>query len=226
MAHSIALAALEESEMSFNIWMILALCCAVGYGAGYCWRDGNSWHRSAIKTAAMALLAIGGAQAGAPTWVVAGLGLGAIGDFFLSRRGTGMFLAGMAAFAAGHLAYAVYFAGLADVSAAFFLMTAALIGLAATTEVWLAPHTGVLRWPVRGYVGVITVMGIAALAQTGPLFLAGAGLFIVSDILLSLLLFVLPTARLRWILAVALWTAYWLGQFLILQGGLGPISGA
>lgn len=212
--------------MSLNLWMILALGCAVTYGVRYCWQDGTSWQRSAVKTAAMAFLAIGGDVQGAPLWVVAGLCLGALGDFFLSRRGTGMFLAGMAAFGAGHLAYAVYFVGLANTPAFFLPMAAVLIGLAATTEVWLAPHTGALRWPVRVYVGVITVMGIAAFAQAAPLILIGAGLFILSDLLLALTLFVVPAASWRWVLAVSLWAFYWLGQFLILQGGLVAISAA
>ena len=40
------------------------------------------------------------------TLVVPGLALGALGDFFLTRRAEAAFLAGMGAFAAGHLAYA------------------------------------------------------------------------------------------------------------------------
>jgi uncharacterized membrane protein YhhN len=119
------------------------------------------------------------------------------------------------------LAYTVYFIGLAGAAAPYAVPLAlVLIALAASTELWLAPHTGALRWPVRGYVAVITAMGIAALGQSAPLVLAGAGLFILSDVLLALALFVFPTASKRWILAVTLWVAYWMGQFLILQGAL------
>lgn len=207
--------------MILQYWMGAAAGLAVVYGAGYCWRAGSNWPRSAIKTGAMAFLALAAAALNAPIWVVAGLGLGALGDFFLSRPGTRAFLAGMAAFAAGHLAYTVYFIGLAGAAAPYAVPLAlALIALAASTELWLAPHTGALRWPVRGYVAVITAMGIAALGQSAPLVLAGAGLFILSDVLLALALFVFPTASKRWILAVTLWVAYWMGQFLILQGAL------
>lgn len=77
-----------------------------------------------------------------------------------------------------------------------------------------------LRWSVRGYVGVITAMGIVALGQSAPHILAGAGLFILSDVLLALALFVVPEHSWRWIFAIPLWAAYWPGQFLILQGAL------
>ncbi len=164
--------------------------------------------------------------AGAPVLVVLGLGLGALGDYFLSRPGKAMFLAGMAAFAVGHLAYALYFIGLANPHSLFWPLAVVLVLLAATTEIWLAPHTGALRWPVRGYVGVITLMGLAGLAQAAPLILVGVGLFILSDLLLALVLFVMPKARFAWVLAVTLWATYWLGQFLILQGALGAISAA
>lgn len=205
-------------------WMFAAAAFAVLYGAGFCWRDGAGWPRSAIKTASMALLALAGGVLGAPLWVVVGLGLGALGDFFLSRPGTAAFLAGMAAFAAGHLAYAVYFVGLADGARFFVPLSVAILALAATTEMWLAPRTGSLRGPVRGYVGVITLMGVAAVGQSAPLILAGAGLFILSDVMLAFALFVVPAVSWRWILAITLWAAYWLGQFLILQGALVPIS--
>lgn len=212
--------------MILHLWMAAAAVLAVVYGVQYCWRDGASWQRSAIKTGAMAGLACAGAALGAPFWVVLGLGLGALGDFFLSRPGTPTFLAGMAAFAAGHLAYAGYFITLADAPSLRWPLMAALLLLAATTELWLAPHTGALRWPVRGYVAVITAMGSAALGQSAPLILAGAGLFILSDVLLAVALFLVHPHSWRWILAVTLWAAYWLGQFLILQGALLPLSAA
>ncbi|MGB3280840.1 MAG: lysoplasmalogenase [Pseudorhodobacter sp.] len=210
--------------MILHYWMFAAAGFAVLYGLGFCWREGEGWLRSTIKTASMALLALAGGVLGAPYWVVAGLALGALGDFFLSRPGTKAFLAGMAAFAMGHLAYAVYFAGLADGAMLFVPLSLAMLALAATTEIWLAPKTGVLRGPVRAYVGVITLMGVAAAGQSALLILAGAGLFILSDVLLALALFVVPTASWRWSLAITLWAAYWLGQFLILQGALAPIS--
>ena len=212
--------------MILNFWIGLGAALALIYGAAYCWRGGNGWTRSAVKTGSMACLAVASVALGAPVWVVAGLALGALGDFCLSRPGQAAFLAGMAAFALGHLAYATYFMGLSGTFGPFSPMVAPFIFFAATTEFWLVPHTGALRWPVRAYVVMITLMGVAALLQWDLVLLAGAGLFILSDVLLALVLFVMPAARLRWVLAVALWAAYWLGQFLILQGGLAAISAA
>jgi uncharacterized membrane protein YhhN len=208
--------------MIFDGWMAAAAVFATIYGAGYCWRESVGWPRSLIKTGSMALLALAGLALSAPVWVVLGLAFGALGDFFLSRPGSKAFLAGMAAFAIGHLAYALFFVGGVGWGVFDWRIGAvlALLGLAATTELWLAPRTDALHWPVRGYVVVITLMGIAALGQNAPVLWLGAGLFILSDVLLALALFVFPTAAWRWVMAVTLWPAYWIGQFLILQGAL------
>ena len=60
--------------------------------------------RSLVKTAAVALLALAALMAQAPLVLVAALGLCALGDWLLSRDTQGTFIAGIAAFAAGHLA--------------------------------------------------------------------------------------------------------------------------
>jgi uncharacterized membrane protein YhhN len=161
---------------------------------------------------------------GAHWLVVAGLIFGAAGDFCLSRPGSKTFLAGMAAFALGHLAYALLFLDQADftllIASPRAVAVAVLLALLVSTEVWLAPYTGKLRDPVRGYVLVITVMGIAALAvpHAGPAF--GAALFLLSDLLLALRLFRFPTGRMRCFLALVLWPFYWIGQFSILLASL------
>jgi uncharacterized membrane protein YhhN len=107
--------------------------------------------------------------------------------------------------------------------------SAALPGLAilgllgASTEVWLAPRTGGLRWPVRGYVLVILMMMAAALTMPAGRWpvLAGAGLFLVSDLILALELFVLRHAAWKAAAGRILWPVYWAGQALILAGSLG-----
>lgn len=200
--------------------VIAALWAVAGALALAYWRicatPGHGWGRSAIKTGSVAGLALAGAMAGAPGLIVAGLALGSLGDFALSRPGRAAFPAGMAAFGAGHLAYVAALMGMAG-GAWPPLWAVALFGaLAASTELWLAPHTGALRWPVRGYVAVIAAMGMAAAALPfGPL-VVGAGLFIASDLLLAIHTFRSPR---RW-LALALWPAYWGGQALILLGAL------
>ena len=90
--------------------MIAGALIALGAGLAliYQLRGAGAEHpgplASAAKTGATAALALAGLAAGAPWAVVLGLVLGALGDFFLTRRAETAFLAGMAAFAAGHLA--------------------------------------------------------------------------------------------------------------------------
>lgn len=200
----------------------IAAALALAYGA--VWADAPpSWPKSLGKLLSVALLALIGAGTGAPSLIVAGLALGALGDVCLSRPGQGAFLAGMGAFGLGHLAYAASFWGAGGGLAPAWI--AALAALALSTELWLAPHTGVLRWPVRAYVVVIGFMAVAASGMGLSLSLAGAVLFLSSDLLLSLDLFVLPASAPRRGLRRLLWSAYWGGQVLILLGSL-PVPAA
>ncbi|WP_413870121.1 lysoplasmalogenase family protein, partial [Albidovulum sp.] len=130
----------------------------------------------------------------------------------------------MAAFAAGHLAYGAEF--LAPGVRPPAIPALALIALALSTEAWLAPRTGALRWPVRGYVAVITLMALAALTLPSSRWpaLLGALLFLASDLLLALELFVLPGGGLKRAAGRALWAAYWSGQALILWGMVPPAA--
>lgn len=201
---------------------VVAAGFAVIYGVAFTGRD-PSWSKTLVKTASVASLALAAPGFGAPALICIGLGLGALGDFFLSRPGTRAFLAGMAAFAAGHLAYAAQF--LTPGNAPPLPAVVALLLLALSTELWLAPRTGALRWPVRAYVAVITLMAIAALTlpSGGRTALWGALLFLLSDLLLALDLFVISNDVAKRILGPALWAAYWGGQALILKGML-PVS--
>jgi uncharacterized membrane protein YhhN len=164
-------------------------------------------------------------------WLIPlGLALGALGDLFLALGGVRRFLAGVAAFGLGHLAYAGGFLwrsgeiGYDGLSGAELLALGALLALLLSTEAWLAPRTGALRQPVRAYVGLIGIMGLTAIllpAHPGQEVLRlGAGLFILSDLLLSLQLFVVKSARAHRMLARSLWPAYWCAQALILWGAL------
>ena len=67
--------------------------------------------------------------------------------------------------------------------------------LALAAAIFIAPRAGALSWPVRGYIVVILFMVLAALGTRGhPLVAAGALLFMASDFILALQLFVLPKA--------------------------------
>lgn len=199
--------------MRWEIWGLIGLSalCALGYELLFVGAAEVPLTGSLVKTLPVALLALAGALGGAPRWIVLGLVLGALGDFWLSRPGEAAFLAGMGAFAAGHLAYAAGF-GLRR-PPLWVLM--GLAALAASTELWLAPHTGALLWPVRAYVLVICAMAALAAAHPSRLLWAGAASFVASDLMLAVALFRAgPDLALG--LSYALWPAYWLGQALIL----------
>lgn len=175
--------------------------------------------RSLAKTASVALLALAALAGDAPPAIAAGLALGAAGDWFLSRPGDRAFLSGMAAFGAGHLAYAGQFlawgTGLPPL-----LPAGAFLLLALSTELWLAPHAGALRGPVRGYIVLIAAMALAAMTVAGrPLAVLGAGLFVASDLLLAIERFT-PKGRAMAGIGLAVWVLYWTGQALILAGSL------
>lgn len=217
-----------------------ALVLALAYWAFYTGRGSAPDLAGAlVKTGSVALLALvlwqvamrGGAL---PLfWLVAlGLTLGALGDFCLARSGEAWFLAGMGAFGAGHLAYALALilrgralgSGLAGVQPVELLVLAALVLLILSTEIWLAPRTGGLLWPVRAYVLLIALMGLAAIllpaAPGQGLIRLGAALFLASDLMLAIGLFVAQSAGLKTGLSLALWPAYWAAQALIGLGAL------
>ena len=212
---------------------IVSLSAAIGYWLVFAAREVKGWVGTAVKTASTGLLALAvlAYPLGDWFWLVAlGLALGALGDLFLALGGIARFLAGVAAFGVGHLAYAGGFLlrsgdlGLDGVSGAEIGALVALGGLVASTEIWLAPRTGALRQPVRVYVGLIGLMGVAAVllpAHPGQGVLRlGAGLFILSDLMLAGQLFVAKGAAARRWLALTLWPAYWAGQALIAWGAV------
>lgn len=195
---------------------------ALAYGLWYCHRD-PSGLRSLIKTTPLAVMAGIGLSAGASMVFVAGLVLSALGDLALSRRGSPAFMTGLIAFAAAHVAYVWVFAGMAQ-GAMPLVPAAILLIYAASSELWLAPHTGTLRWPVRGYVAVITGMGLAALMLPAGFGLVtlGAVLFIASDTLLAVQMFrMAPDHPRQPAVSVMLWALYISGQALILWGFIG-----
>ncbi|MBI1416160.1 MAG: lysoplasmalogenase [Limimaricola sp.] len=204
-----------------NAWLILpAACLALIFWA--CTAMPESWGKSVVKTASVALLAASAAVSGAPGLLVLGLALGAAGDFALSRRGERAFLAGVAAFAAGHLAYLALFIAR---GAPVWSPTApgwVLIGLGLGMAALLWPRTGALRWPVMAYLVLIVAMGLAAFALPLPGLAYAAALFIASDSLLAAERFLLPPGALRRALPWLVWPLYWLAQLQFLSVFAGP----
>lgn len=179
-------------------------------------REPGMW-RSGIKTAPVLCLALIAALAGLPVLLIVGLALSAFGDWALSRPGERAFLMGLIGFALAHLCYILLFAvhleGFALWTLAPFLL------LALSTEVWLVPHTGAIKNPVRLYVILICVMAVAAVNLPAPLRLAsfGAMAFVLSDLILALQRFRLSGAgRLDHVAGYVLWMLYVVAQALIL----------
>lgn len=220
-------------ELSAVATVIVSLAAAIAYGLRYAAREEKGPAGALVKTLSTGLLAglLALQPGGAWFWLIPlGLGLGALGDLCLALRGERFFLAGVGAFGLGHLAYAGGFLlqsaalGFDGMTAVEWLALALLAALVLSTEVWLSPHTGTLRWPVRVYGVLIAAMGVAAIllpAQPGQGWLRlGAGLFIASDLMLSFQMFVVREANLRRRLALILWPAYWGGQALIAWGAV------
>lgn len=135
--------------------------------------------------------------------ILFGLAACAAGDLLLlSRTSQKLFLAGMAAFAIGHLAYISAFVGIQpyQFSVSGIIQAGVILFIGAGIYVWLNPHLPKdMRFAVKIYVFIILMMVITALElpARGPLTLAiaGAVMFAMSDIFVARDRFVTPSPR-------------------------------
>ena len=205
----------------------ISMAAALGYLAAV-GRPDSLW-RSALKTLAVLPLAAVSWSVGAPPLLVIALGLGALGDWFLSRPGARAFQLGAASFALGHLAYAALFlthdaSDPARLWAAPQVALAPLVVLFGLAMGWLFwRRAGAERVVALGYIPFILAMAVAALAVP-PLgvcaWLPVAVLaFLGSDTLLALTRFgIVDRSRLT---DRAVWVSYYgaqLGFFAIYAG--------
>ncbi|WP_170421941.1 lysoplasmalogenase [Ruegeria arenilitoris] len=177
--------------------------------------------RSVFKTASVALLAFVALLSGGPLLLTLPLALCAVGDALLSRETDSTFMAGIGAFAAGHLAYIALFLTHPTSDAALILdkpgyfWSLIILGIVAATL--LAPRAGDLKGPVLAYIPIILGMGVTVLAlpETGALrwALPAALAFIASDLILATEKFLLPQNHpaLR-ITPYMIWILYWGAQ--------------
>ncbi|KII14920.1 lysoplasmalogenase [Phaeobacter sp. S60] len=182
--------------------------------------------RSVTKTLAVLLLAVAAWMGGGPLLLTLALGLCAVGDFCLSRDGESAFMAGVGAFAAGHLVYIFLFLGQESSDLARVVQLPQLVGVLVLAVAGLAmarllaPRAGALKGPVLAYVPIILGMGLAALTLPLGLGLTGLALvlpaavaFMASDIVLAFETFVLgedhPARR---ITPYVVWPLYWGAQ--------------
>ncbi|WP_246139412.1 lysoplasmalogenase [Falsiphaeobacter marinintestinus] len=176
--------------------------------------------RSAIKTASVALLALAAGLAQAPILLTLALALCALGDWLLSRPGDRAFMAGIGAFAAGHLAYVALFLTRPDMDPSHLSanpqlwIALALVVLGVIMASRIAPRAKDLRGAVLAYIPIILSMGFVALTlPLGTLVLPAALAFVASDTVLATEKFLLADdhpAR-RWT-PYAVWPLYWLAQ--------------
>ncbi|WP_372885125.1 lysoplasmalogenase family protein [Shimia sp.] len=198
--------------------LLLGLLAALLYAAVFCYR-GPSGAKTLVKAVPLLSFALAGLTTFAAPLVIVALLLSAVGDIALSRPGRRAFLTGLVGFAAAHLVYVLHFAALSG-GVALSLAALPVVVFALSTERWLVPHTGDLRWPVRVYVLLISLMGITALGLEGRMLaMLGAFAFIASDTILSLQLFRMGEGA-RWQVpaSVVLWGLYVGGQLAILAG--------
>ncbi|CUH44915.1 YhhN-like protein [Ruegeria atlantica] len=177
--------------------------------------------RSLFKTASVALLAVTAVLSSAPMLLTLALALCALGDALLSRETDSTFMAGIGAFAAGHLAYiALFLSHPSSETALIFdkpgiFWSLIILGIVAATL--LAPRAGDLKIPVLGYIPIILGMGIAVLTlpETGALrwALPAAMAFVASDLILATEKFLLPSNHpaLRFT-PYMIWILYWGAQ--------------
>ncbi len=200
--------------------LIVGLLAAAVYAIWFCHRP-PSRLKTTLKAVPMPAFAAAVAVSFGAPMVVLALVLSAVGDIALSRDGTRSFLVGLIGFALAHVVYVIYFIGLGDGGYSVPWPYLIVLGaFAMSTEWWLAPHTGDLRWPVRIYVVLIALMAATALnLPMMPVAIVGAMAFLVSDTLLAVQLFrMAPMAKAQRGVSVALWVLYVGGQFGIVAG--------
>lgn len=198
-------------------------------------RDGDrrSRLRWVTKSALMPLLVAKASDTGEHSWsdlrtrTRAGLALSWAGDVALLGRSDAAFAAGLGCFAGAHGCYGAAFAAARQptppAAAAPVGIGGALLGRA------LARRAGRLGAPVAGYSALITSMAVGALAlderrigrSAARRIAAGAALFVLSDGLIGVRKFALPTHTARGVrsaIDAAVMVTYASGQWLIADG--------
>jgi uncharacterized membrane protein YhhN len=156
--------------------------------------------------------------------VLVALVLGAVGDVLLIPKSRKVFLAGILAFLASHIAYAVGFAQLGQRWAATAVAAAILVALALTLGRWLASKAPAeLKPAVVAYLVVISIMVAFAAGAFGAgapgLVLGAAIAFYLSDLAVAMNRFVSPSFKHRaWGLPL------YYGAQLVFAWSVGPVG--
>ena len=203
-----------------TILLAVAAFLGIVYWLVFLGRD-ESRLRATAKTLPIALLAITSWWVGGAHFLTLALALSAVGDWMLAFRGERAFLAGLVAFLLAHLVYCILFFAGQDpgwTQGPWFLAGTVLIfALALGVFRRLRDRLGTMKIPVAIYSGVIAAMAVAALSRgPDPVLLAGAALFMASDLVLSQEVFTLaPDSRMRRYTSPFIWLSYLAAQVLI-----------
>lgn len=209
-------------------FLLASLAGSIIFWLGFSWR-GPSGRKTLMKGLPLGCLLLWLAIPPLPTAPILGAVFFAlVGDIALSRAGPRAFLAGMAAFALAHVALILVFFELGLAGQAL-RWGAVIVVLAVSGALGglLFQRTGPLRWPVLIYVGIIAAMALVGLAIDTPdpmvnaLVLAGVALFVVSDALIGVEVFLLPE-RSRWRrpAQLTIWPTYYLAMVAFIAAAL------
>lgn len=174
--------------------------------------------RTAVKAAAVGVLAVAAYMAGAPLPLIAALTASAVGDAFLSGDPTRWLAGGLAAFLLADIAYIWLFLdegfGWAMLEADHLRALGAALAVAAGVAMlaWLWRSADRLRPAVVAYAVAVSLMAAAAFTLPHRFWpaIAGASLFMASDALLAAQLF--KGLRGRWA-DYLVWWSYYIAQF-------------
>ncbi|WP_411817165.1 lysoplasmalogenase [Hyphococcus sp. DH-69] len=170
-----------------SLLLVAEYRASVGLVSGYL-----KWLSKPAASLVFVLLALAGGalETSYGIWILAGLVLCMAGDIFLIPNAEKAFLAGMAAFALGHLAYIGAFLGTGpEISGLFLIGSAGMTAMAILALRWLWPTLAAFRAPVAAYSAIIAIM-VATSFMASPgnssapnlTVIAGAIGFAVSDL--------------------------------------------
>ncbi|MCE9648528.1 MAG: lysoplasmalogenase [Parvibaculum sp.] len=199
-------------------WVLAALSLIASIGYLAIVHTPTSNLRTALKTISVAALAplpllnLGheAAPVVALVCLAIALALGSAGDYFLALKDDPKnFQRGLIAFLIGHFFYlAVMMPHAGRPEGIQLAGVALLIAMSVGTFNWLSPKLGSHMLPVGIYMGVITLMALAALSIPAPLAGLGALLFVFSDAIIAIDKFRRPVP----FRGPIIWVTYYAGQ--------------
>lgn len=202
-------------------WLVLGLALLLGISYLRLTGDPPGHRRTVFKVLPIVLLLLYALIAGGPAWLLAALGLSALGDACLAYEGEAAFLSGLVSFLLAHIAYCLLFFAHADsslISGEPWRMAMALL-LAVMTAVLVT-----ILWRPAGKLAPAVALYGLAIVSTALLALStglavpfiGAVLFVGSDTLLSLQTFLVAKgSSWRRPLSLGVWISYFAAQVLL-----------